>query len=501
MLLHDPAVDRYVTPSLARAGAFEPFETELLLDALRPGDVALDIGAHVGYYTLLMARRVGPRGRVFAFEPDPANFDLLRRNVALNGYANVVLGPLAAADRGGPARLHLSGDNAGDHRLYPAGGEARPSVEVQTVALDNYFAGYSGPIDLVKIDIQGAECAALEGMRGLLARQAHVTLFTEFWPMGLAASGRSAAAYLDLLRELGFRLSRVSEPHRAVVRADPAELLRDYPPESDRFTNLLGVKAADPVGPAARGAWPDADRLARWRAAGDLRAFERRVSSQNGEDGILGEVFRRVGAGGRYAVEFAAGDGAGGNAAHLLQGLGWAGLLVAADEGAAARLADRYHGRPDVRAVRAVVTSDNVEDLLAESGAPGEIDLLSIDLDGNDYWVWRAVERWRPRVVVIEYNASKPPPQRWVMKEDAGRAWDGTDYFGASLASLADLGRSKGYALVATDSRGVNAFFVRADLAPPGRFLDPAVHYHYSPPDYGPHRGGHPPGEGPAVEV
>jgi FkbM family methyltransferase len=497
MTLHHPERDLVISRLLLGSGVFEPFETELLLDELRPGDTAVDVGANVGYYTLLFARRVGPDGRVFAFEPDPANFELLRRNVERNGYRNVVLSPLAASDRCGPARLFLSGSNAGDHRTYdPADG--RPSLDIETVPLDRFFAGYPGPVDLVKMDIQGGEFAALTGMRDLLARQGRVKLATEFWPHGLRGAGASAAAYLDLLGRLGFRLFEVNEQHWCVARAEPERLLEAFPAGQDVFTNLLCVKTGDPVGPPAAGGDP-AER-SRWRRAGDLRAFERRVCSQNGEDGILEEVFRRIGVAGRFCVEIGAGDGGENNTARLIRDAGWGGLLLEASAPRFARLQERYRDRPDVRTARARVNAGNVEQLLREHRVPREFDLLSVDIDRDDYWVWAAVQGWRPRVVVIEYNASRPPPQRWVVKEDPGRAWDGTDHFGASLASLTALGRRKGYTLVGTNSTGVNAFFVLSEAAA-GRFLDAELLYHYSPPRYGPRWDGHPPGTGEWVEV
>jgi hypothetical protein len=123
--------------------------------------------------------------------------------------------------------------------------------------------------------------------------------------------------------------------------------------------------------------------------------------------------------------------------------------------------------------------------------------LLSIDIDGNDYWVWAAVRRWRPRVVVIEYNAFHLPPKRWVMQEDDAYRWAGTTHFGASLASLTALAHDKGYELVATDSRGVNAFFVLRECVRPGLFLDPLLQYHFSPFGHPPHREA----SGPFVEV
>ncbi len=242
----------------------------------------------------------------------------------------------------------------------------------------------------------------------------------------------------------------------------------------------------------------DAER-GRWQELRDLRAFERCVSSQNGEDGILEEIFRRVGVESRTFVEFGVESGAQCNCARLVVEDGWRGLFLEADPGQYAKLAERYRDRPGVRCALAEVTSSNIEDLLATYAVPREFDLLSIDIDGNDYWVWSAIRAWSPRVVAIEYNAAHPPPRRWVMKENPGYRWDGTTYYGASLASLAALGRQKGYALVGTCSAGVNAFFVRAELA--GKFLDPVLHYHYSPPSYGPFQGGHPPADGPCVEI
>ena len=93
-----------------------------------------------------------------------------------------------------------------------------------------------------------------------------------------------------------------------------------------------------------------------------------------------------------------------------------------------------------------------------------EIDLLSIDIDGNDYYVFKAINNINPRVVVIEFNAKFPPPMEWIMPYNPTHIWDGTDNQGASLQSLVNLGKTKGYNLVATNLNGVNAFFVREDL-------------------------------------
>jgi len=148
-----------------------------------------------------------------------------------------------------------------------------------------------------------------------------------------------------------------------------------------------------------------------WAQAGDLRAFEKRVSSQNGEDGILEEILHRVGAGNSFFVEFGVETGVECNCAWLAREKGWHGLFLEAEETLFRSLVGRYQDRPGVRCLQAKVTSANIEALLEASSVPPEFAVLSIDIDGNDYWVWAAIKRWRPRIVVIEYNASHPPPK------------------------------------------------------------------------------------------
>jgi hypothetical protein len=237
------------------------------------------------------------------------------------------------------------------------------------------------------------------------------------------------------------------------------------------------------------------DQRAEWRRAGDLRAFERKVFSQQGEDGILEEIFRRIGETNRYFVEFGVETGVECNSARLARECGWSGLFMESEEAQFAGLTANYAAFPGVTCVRAVVTSENVQELFTAAGVPAEPDLLSIDIDGNDYWIWKAITDYRPRVVVVEYNPFYPPPARWVMAEDPNFRWQRTTYFGASLAALSRLGKAKGYELVGTDSHGVNSFFVRADCLTDA-FLDPAAQYHFSPFTYAPH----PHVDGPSVE-
>jgi hypothetical protein len=215
----------------------------------------------------------------------------------------------------------------------------------------------------------------------------------------------------------------------------------------------------------SRGVYPALRELAgRYGDAPDLTAHELRVFSQNGEDGVLAELLRRTGLGGGGFVEFGAGDGGEGNTVFLATVLGWPGVLIEPDEDAFATLERRHRANARVRTLHAAVTAENVEDLFAQAGVPPEPDVLSIDVDGNDYWIWRALERHRPRIVVIEYNGALDPLQPRVAPYRPDARWDHSAGYGASLAALEALGAEKGYALAHTELAGVNAFFVRSDL-------------------------------------
>lgn len=195
-----------------------------------------------------------------------------------------------------------------------------------------------------------------------------------------------------------------------------------------------------------------------------INDFEDRIMSQNGEDGILLELFRRLGEGGKFFVEFGVEDGMECNAAYLAKHCEWSGVMLDGDPSREQTLR-RNQGSDRVTTGREFITRENILELFEKYRVPHEFDLLSIDIDGNDYWVWKEVgAAYRPRVVVMEYNATYPPPARWVMAYDAEHLWDGTNYFGASLASYVALGQELGYAFLGTESNGLNAFFVRADL-------------------------------------
>lgn len=183
-------------------GVYEPFVTETFKRIVKKNAVVLDVGANIGYYTLIAAKLVAENGRVFAFEPEPGNFSLLEKNVKLNGYKNIVLERKAVSNRTGKANLFLR-DKAGQHSI------CQPSmshVEVETVSLDDYFRDFEREINLVKIDVEGAEPLVLQGMSELLTKYRRLKIIMELNPNALKQAGFA----LDQL--LNRCLSMVSEP-------------------------------------------------------------------------------------------------------------------------------------------------------------------------------------------------------------------------------------------------------------------------------------------------
>lgn len=231
-----------------------------------------------------------------------------------------------------------------------------------------------------------------------------------------------------------------------------------------------------------------------------------KVYSQHDEDGIIQEIFRRIGTATRAFVEFGVETGVECNTAKLLIE-GWRGLWIEANAQAAKAISSTFDAfLKDHRLTlkQSFVTAENINTLIRSADLDGEIDLLSIDIDFNDYWVWKAIEVVKPRLVVIEYNAGLRPPLALTVPYQPNHAAGATNFFGASLEALVRLGARKGYCLVGCNISGSNAFFVREDLCA-DHFLEPATaEEHYEPPRHffslllaGPHA----PQPGPYVTV
>lgn len=227
------------TLGLVINGVCEPFETEVLKKEIEKGDVVLDLGANIGYYTLIFAKLVGQKGKVYAFEPDPDNFALLAKNVGINGYKNVILVQKAVSNKNGKIKLFLSEDNTEGHIIYDLN-DGRKSIEIESVRLNDYFKNYDGTIDFIKMDIEGAEGEAVCGMSDLLKK--NVKIATEFNPSLLKGSGMGPEKYLKLLIKHGFKLYHLDEQEKKIEPVNIPKLLEKYSPGREVHTNLLCIK-------------------------------------------------------------------------------------------------------------------------------------------------------------------------------------------------------------------------------------------------------------------
>jgi hypothetical protein len=196
-----------------------------------------------------------------------------------------------------------------------------------------------------------------------------------------------------------------------------------------------------------------------------LEPYGFKVYSQNDEDGIIQEIFNRIGITSKTFVEFGVGDGLENNTAYLLM-QGWKGYWIDGNSTQVAKIKRVYKKaicNSQLSVNESFITKDNIDSLIS-THFTGEIDLLSIDIDGNDYYVWKNIKCINPRVVVVEYNAKFPPPCSFIMEYDENYYWDWSDKMEMSLQAAVELGESLGYQLVGTNLNGVNAFFVRKDI-------------------------------------
>ena len=244
MYTHGPA-DLHVSRRIREEGIWEPYETSLVLDILRSGDVFVDAGANIGYFSLLAASVVGEEGMVYAFEPEPDNFRLLRASAELNGMGSrieAVRAGLARED--GAGRLYLSGDNLGDHQTH-AGGAGRPCVPIEMIDGSAYLRGRISRLDLLKVDTQGAEFLVMAGLMPLLRELPTMPrILIELTPRSLRQAGSSGRELIELLAQTGSPMWIVDHLEHRLVASDAGELAAwcddvDAVPEDEGFMNIL----------------------------------------------------------------------------------------------------------------------------------------------------------------------------------------------------------------------------------------------------------------------
>jgi len=230
-----------VTAALVSDGIYHPQMTKVFQGTVSKGMTYIDIGANIGYFTLIAAKIVGEEGEIFAFEPEPLNFDLLVKNIALNKYENVIPMQKAISNKDGTAKLFVDRISFGSHSLITPGKDVhsfgQDTIEVEAQTLDSFFKNYTGKIDLVKIDVEGAELAVLEGMESIINQNKELIIITEFLPDGLSRFGSSPEEFLNRLVNYGFKLYNINEEKESVTLTDIASLLKECPP--GKWTNIL----------------------------------------------------------------------------------------------------------------------------------------------------------------------------------------------------------------------------------------------------------------------
>jgi len=227
--------DRGVVPMLLIDGAMEKYDTELFKKMVKEGMVVVDIGANIGYFTLIAAKLVGKSGIVYAFEPEPSNYELLCKNIEVNGYTNVIPIQKAVSNRKGKAKIwcdninfaspSFSRDNVlvflKDNVL-----EKDRFVEVETITLDEFLKNTvrNAKVDIIKIDAEGAEGLIIDGAKQALESN-NLKIIMEFWPLALRNLGTDPLELLYKLQEYGFKVmfvnevKQVLEPIEEIIRS------------------------------------------------------------------------------------------------------------------------------------------------------------------------------------------------------------------------------------------------------------------------------------------
>ena len=215
--MYSNSLDRIFALYLWKFSAMESFETKLLRELTKPGMTVFDIGANIGYYTLILAGLVGENGKVYAFEPDPENYRLLIKNIKANNYNNIIPIQRAVSDKTGKIKLFLSEEHKGNHKIYDSG-EGRKSIEIESIALDEFTKENKVNPDIMKMDIEGSEPMAFLGMKNLIKDNKDIKIISEFFPYAMRKCRNSnpPEEFISFLEDQGFKVSIINEKENKV---------------------------------------------------------------------------------------------------------------------------------------------------------------------------------------------------------------------------------------------------------------------------------------------
>ena len=210
-------------------GIHSKLDFEIFKEHVQEGDITIDIGANIGYFTLMLAKLVGPTGKVFAFEPDPRNISLLRKNIEINNYQNIIVIPKAVSNINQKCTLFTSQSSFGQNRIYEPKKTRNQEfipIESETIKLDDFFKNKDemGNIAFVKIDVEGAEKFVLEGMKNVLRSSRDVKIFSEIDLARLDDAGSSYIEVVEFLNKNGFTMFLVDKKENRIIKIDRESL-------------------------------------------------------------------------------------------------------------------------------------------------------------------------------------------------------------------------------------------------------------------------------------
>jgi len=211
--------DMSFVPSLMVSGVYEKYETELFKKLVKPGMTVVDIGSNIGYYSLIAAKLAGNNGKVYAFEPEPNNYNLLVKNIKINNYANIIPIQKAVSNKRGNTKLFIDKINLGNPS-FSKNNVPTPKegfAEVEAITLDEFFENVvkDSKVDFIKMDTQGAEGLIVEGA-GEVLKNNNLKIFMEFWPYGLKNIGTNPLKLLLKLQNYGFKMKIIDEKNQCI---------------------------------------------------------------------------------------------------------------------------------------------------------------------------------------------------------------------------------------------------------------------------------------------
>ncbi len=251
---HEMYLDNKDSLNLAWYRIYDPFETHLMTSLIKPGDVVADLGANIGYYTLIFSKLVGNNGKIFAFEPGSSNFNILIKNIKINGYSKIVVTEKKAISNIDDKEiiLYLDDDNHGMNRIYKANdlvNEKYKQEVVKTIRLDTYFENNYDcqKIDFIKMDLEGSEYGALTGMQNISRNplNKNLKMLVEFHPTSIIEYGKEPKQVLELLYSYNFDIWDLDKikKNKTKISLNNESILNEFIRKADKYTtNLLCEK-------------------------------------------------------------------------------------------------------------------------------------------------------------------------------------------------------------------------------------------------------------------